>query len=64
MTVWFDLVMALAGGLLGIGGGALGFSKLPSWFWGNRGLAGGDMTPVIGEYAFGLLPILGVLGLW
>lgn len=48
---------------MGIGGGARGFSKLPSWFWGNRGLAGGDMTPGMGEYALGLLPIFGVAGL-
>ena len=27
----------------GIGGGALGFSKLPSWFCGNLGLEGGDI---------------------
>lgn len=30
----------------GIGGGARGFSKLPSWFWGKRGEAGGLRTDV------------------
>lgn len=29
---------------LGIGGGARGFSKLPSWFCGNLGLDGGEIT--------------------
>lgn len=48
------LVMTLAGGPVGMGGGARGFSKLPSWFWGNRGLAGGEITPVMGEYWPGL----------
>ena len=32
----------------GIGGGARGFSKLPSWFCGKRGLTGGDVTAVSG----------------
>lgn len=33
------------GPFIGTGGGALGFSKLPSWLtWGNRGLAGGLMS--------------------
>ena len=58
------LFMELADGLFGIGGGARGFSKLPSWFCGNRGLAGGEMTPFIGEYADGLGPMFGVVGLW
>jgi len=34
------------GALRGMGGGALGFSKLPSWFCGKRGLAGGDIMGV------------------
>lgn len=54
----------LADGLFGIGGGARGFSKLPSWFCGKRGLAGGEMTPAMGEYADGLGPTFGVVGLW
>lgn len=38
----------VAGTALGIGGGALGFSKLPSWFCGNRGLDGGEVSAVNG----------------
>lgn len=30
--------------VVGIGGGARGFSKLPSWFCGNLGLRGGEMV--------------------
>lgn len=38
-----ELLFAVStGGPLGIGGGARGFSKLPSWFCGNLGLCGGD----------------------
>lgn len=32
----------------GIGGGARGFSKLASWFDGNRGLAGGLRSGLMG----------------
>ncbi len=38
------------GVLRGIGGGALGFSKLLSWFEGKRGLAGGLETADNGAF--------------
>lgn len=37
-----------AEGPRGIGGGARGFSKLPSWFCGKRGLVGGDVRAEVG----------------
>lgn len=45
----YPLVVGLDDGLmlaapLGIGGGALGFSKLDSWFCRYRGLAGGEIN--------------------
>jgi hypothetical protein len=40
------LMAVVTGGPRGIGGGARGFSKLLSWFWGNRGLWGGEMIEV------------------
>lgn len=52
MTGWFGgrpfSVALMPGMLLGIGGGARGFSKLPSWcVFGKRGLTGGlDMVAV------------------
>ena len=55
------LANALADGLFGMGGAARGFSKLPSWFCGNLGLAGGDMMPVFGEKEAGKAPTLGVV---
>jgi hypothetical protein len=53
---------AIGGDPTGIGGGARGFSKLPSWFCGNRGLAGGEMTPAIGEYCVDVATRLGDVG--
>lgn len=37
-----------AGAARGIGGGARGFSKLPSWFCGKRGLVEGEVTVATG----------------
>jgi hypothetical protein len=53
---------SLAGGCgpvlpFGTGGGALGFSKLPSWLTvGNRGLAGGLISGDIEVYVDGIVP--------
>lgn len=46
---------AAAGAARGIGGGARGFSKLPSWFCGKRGLVEGEVTAATGLWV-GLNP--------
>lgn len=59
----FAVVKPLVDAPLGMGGGALGFSKLPSWFCGKRGLAGGDiMPPPTGEKGADTMPVPGVIG--
>lgn len=55
---WFEFgvggqkgnALGAGGGPLGTGGGARGFSKLVSWFWGNRGLVGGLVMVESGVY--------------
>lgn len=56
------LFIAILGGPLGGGGAGRGFSKLPSWFCGNLGLAGGEIIPAIGEKGTDVIPPPGVVG--
>lgn len=58
------LFNGFAGAPLGMGGGARGFSKLPSWFCGNLGLAGGEIIAPPGENGVELIPAAGVIGPW